>query len=165
MLSSLDWFHRHQQHHQQCHHFSTSGCTSTSTPSCSFDSTQPHVHAMHHQQPCMQADAHEQPHMLLIGTSAGLYQLDLSSMQIHQLALAGLPVAYVSYSSCGLVLAACPEPEEGSAESKEAAGLYCLNFKHDSSSSTCGSNTGLSTQQGFSSRAVPAMKLWQGGAT
>jgi hypothetical protein len=107
----------------------------------------------------MQLDSRQ----LLIGTSAGIFQLDLGTLQVQQVALASVPVAYICYSSCGLLLAACPVPEEahhGSSESrvaaKEAAGLYCVNLKQQGSCSGNSSN---------SSFGVPAMKLWEGGAT
>jgi hypothetical protein len=107
-----------------------------------------------------------QPQRLLLGTSAGLYQLDLDphACQIQQLALASVPVAHVCYSSCGLLLAACPVPDEAQCgdlqarvAAKEAAGLYCLDLKQQPS--TCSSS-------GFASgNSIPAMKLWHGGAT
>lgn len=147
----------------------TGGCATACTSSTvsgldtpcrtSFDSMRPHLQCL--QTPLatqpMQLDAQQ----LLIGTSAGIFQLDVSTLQVQQLALASVPVAHMCYSSCGLLLAACPVPEEahhGSSESrmaaKEAAGLYCINLKQQSSCS--GSN---------SSFGVPAMKLWEGGAT
>jgi hypothetical protein len=148
----------------------TGGCATACTSSTvsgvdntpcrtSFDSMRPHLQCR--QTPLaaqpMQLDAQQ----LLIGTSAGIFQLNLSTLQVQLVALVSVPVAHICYSSCGLLLAACPVPEEahhGSGESrmaaKEAAGLYCVNLKQQSSCSGSDSSFG-----------VPAMKLWEGGAT
>lgn len=146
-------------------------CTSTvvslrSSPCVSLDSMQPHVHNT----PVMLPELHAQAHspQLLLGTNAGLFQLDLATLQVQQLGLSAVLVGHVSYSSCGLVLAACPVSEEtcygGSpqavAEATEAAGLYCLNLKQRRScdSSSPSSFGGISCD-------LPVLKLWHGGAT
>jgi hypothetical protein len=121
----------------------------------------PHLPGVH--TPVAAAQGLMQPEcsqQLLLGTAAGVFQLDLNTQQVQQLALASVPVAFVCYSSCGLLLAACPAPEEAHhgnldsrAAAKEAAGLYCIDLKqHGSSCSSSGFGT-------------PAMKLWDGGAT
>lgn len=144
-------------------------CTSSvvslrSSPCISFDSMQPHVHnapvtLQHAQADCPQ---------LLLGTNSGLFQLDLATLQVQRLGLTAVPVGHVSYSSCGLVLAACPVSEDtcygGSpqavAEAKEAAGLYCLNLKQRRS---CDSSSPSSF--GNISCDLPVLKVWHGGAT
>ena len=150
---------------QNCATFSTSTVSfCTSFDSTSYDSMQPHRLQTPEPAVPVQAD----PQLLLLGTSSGLFQLDLATQQVQQLALASVPVAFVSYSSCGLVLAACPVEDNATygsmqsmAAAKEAAGLYCLHLKQHGS---CGS-TSCFGAAGSSSSAVPAMKLWQGGAT
>lgn len=147
------------------------GCTTVCTSSTvsgldtpcrtSFDSMRPHLPGLH--TPVAAAQGMMQPEcsqQLLLGTAAGVFQLDLSTQQVQQLALASVPVAFVCYSSCGLLLAACPVPDEAHygnpdsrAAAKEAAGLYCINLKQHGSS--CSS----------SSFGMPAIKLWDGGAT
>lgn len=150
----------------------TTATTSTSTLSVphspsrtSFDSTRPLLACL--DTPVMlPVRQQQQPVCLLLGTSAGLYQLNLDphACRMQQLALASVPVAHVCYSSCGLLLAACPVPEEAhcgdlqaAAAAKEAAGLYCLNLKQQQSSCSGSGFAGSSS--------VPAMKLWHGGAT
>jgi hypothetical protein len=106
----------------------------------------------------MQLDSQQ----LLIGTAAGLYMLDLGTAHVQQVALASVPVAYVCCSSSGLVLAACPKPDDDVCSStqaslKEAAGLYCLNLAQQSS---CHSGFSAGSDSG-----IAAIKLWDGGAT
>lgn len=107
----------------------------------------------------MQLDSQQ----LLIGTAAGLYMLDLGTAHVQQVALASVPVAYVCCSSSsGLVLAACPKPDDEVCSStqaalKEAAGLYCLNMAQQSS---CHSGFSAGSDLG-----IAAIKLWDGGAT
>lgn len=140
----------------------------TSFDGASYDSLRPHLQ---HQGQTPEAAAVMQadPQQLLLGTSSGLFQLDLASGQVHQLGLASVPVAFVCYNSCGLVLAACPVQDAalfGSAQSmaaaKDAAGLYCLNLGRQQPACAAPSSEGFIA---CSSSGVPAMKLWQGGAT
>jgi hypothetical protein len=103
---------------------------------------------------------------LLIGTSSGVYLLDLASQAQMLLGLQSVPVAHVHYSSSsGLLLAACAVPDEvelrgvaAAAAAKQAAGLYCLNLQGLAASSSGGGS--LSVSGGGAS--VPAVKLWTG---
>lgn len=145
----------------------TSGCTASSGvslpagPCCSTDSLQ-------QQLLCCRGPAAEQhaSKQLLLGTSAGVYALDLASQQFQLLGLQSLEVASLNYSSRELLLAACPAPEESLHDisqpavqvAKEAAGLYCLNLTRRRSSSidSCTSSS--------SDSSVQTLRLWSGDA-
>jgi hypothetical protein len=102
-----------------------------------------------------------QPDQLLLGTSAGLFLLDLQMQSLQLLGLQDNHVAHVSYAS-GLVLASCPFTEDANAcrqqqaDEAAAAGLYCLRLPASGSSSPFASCSGSSE--------VPVSKLWNGNA-
>jgi hypothetical protein len=109
----------------------------------------------------------QQPDQLLLGTSAGLFLLDLQTQSLQLLGLQDNQVSHVSYSS-GLVLASCPFTEDANACRQQqaneaaAAGLYCLRLPAGSSSgSTSGSSSPFAA---CSDSSVPVSKLWDGNA-
>jgi hypothetical protein len=119
-------------------------------------------------QPCLAAleavQRVQQPDQLLLGTSAGLFLLDLQTQCLQLLGLQDSQVAHVSYSN-RLVLAACPFTEDVNACRQQqaneaaAAGLYCLRLPAGSSSS--GSSSPFAA---CSDSSVPVSKLWDGNA-
>lgn len=123
---------------------------------------QPSLQVLQAVQPVPQTD------QLLLGTSAGLFLLDLQTQSLQLLGLQDTQVAHVSYSS-GLVLASCPFTEDVNAcwqqqaDEAAAAGLYCLRLPASgSSSSTSGSCSPFASCSGSST--VPVSKLWDGNA-
>jgi len=112
------------------------------------------------QQPCSVVDqpcATQQMPLLLLGTSAGVFQIDLLSQQVQLLGLQNSAVCHLNYSN-GLVLASCPKPDDPCLSAQEtaaavaAAGLYCLTIDQGATSSS-------PTQCG-----VQVSKLWDGNA-
>lgn len=112
------------------------------------------------QQPCSVVDqlcATQQLPLLLFGTSAGVFQLDLLSQQVQLLGLPHNAVCHLSYSN-GLVLASCPKPDDPGLSAQEtaaavaAAGLYCLTLDQGATSS------------GPAQCGVQVSKLWDGNA-
>lgn len=112
-------------------------------------------------QPCL-PDVQQpvQPPQLLLGTSAGLFVVNLQTQSMQLLGLQDIPVGHVCYNH-GLVLASCPFLEDTNnsrqqqADAAALAGLYCL--KHGSSS-FCNNSTS------FADSSTPTTKLWQGNA-
>jgi hypothetical protein len=110
----------------------------------------------------------QQPDQLLLGTSAGLFLLDLQTLSLQLLGLPDNQVSHVSYTSGGLVLASCPFTEDANACRQQqaneaaAAGLYCLRLPAGStSSSSSGSSSPFAA---CSDSSVPVSKLWDGNA-
>lgn len=100
------------------------------------------------------------PSQLLLGTSAGLFLLDLKTRDIRLVGLPQCAVGHVTYHN-GVAYASCPALDSGSLSSQQqqdsatAAGLYSVDLN----------NSRPSTQKSpFDPAPVCHQKLWHGSA-